>query len=261
MSASAATLLPVPEHVAIIMDGNGRWAKRRGLPRLEGHRRGAESVRKVLDAARVLGIRYLTLYAFSVENWRRPEDEVGGLMTLLETFLRNEKATLMKNGIRLRAIGRTEALPARAREALAEVVAATAHFTERHLVLALNYGARTEVLDAARAFAAAVAAGEASLDDAATWEGFARHLYTRDLPDPDLVIRTSGELRLSNFLLVQSAYAEFVFTPALWPEFGAAELEAAVNEYRRRERRYGLTGEQIAPPRVAPAEPPAHAVI
>lgn len=243
------------------MDGNGRWAKRRGLPRIEGHRRGAESVRKVLEAARRLGIRYLTLYAFSVENWRRPEDEVGGLMGLLETFLRNEKETLLKNRIRLRAIGRIEALPERARAALEETMAATAHFTEHTLVLALNYGARTEVLDAARAYAAAVLAGEATLDDTATWEGFSRHLYTRDLPDPDLVIRTSGEIRLSNFLLVQAAYAEFVFTPALWPEFGAAELEAAVDEYRRRERRYGLTGEQIAPPRAVPPAPPAHAVI
>lgn len=244
-------LLPVPEHVAIIMDGNGRWARRRGLPRLEGHRRGVDSVRAVVDAARELGIRVLTLYAFSVENWRRPEDEVGGLMGLLETFLGLEKANLIKNRVRLRAIGRIDSLPPRARAALADVMAATAHFTEHTLVLALNYGARTEVLDAARSFAAAVAAGEATLDDVSTWEGFSRHLYTRDLPDPDLVIRTSGETRLSNFLLVQAAYAEFVFTPVLWPEFGRDELVAAVNDYRRRERRYGQTGEQIAPPPAA----------
>ena len=257
--SQAPALLPVPEHVAIIMDGNGRWARRRGLPRIEGHRRGVESVRTVVDAARALGIRVLTLYAFSVENWRRPEDEVGGLMSLLETFLNREKANLIKNQVRLRAIGRIDALPPRARAALADTMAATAHFTAHTLVLALNYGARTEVLDAARAFAAAVAAGAASLDDASTWEGFARHLYTRDLPDPDLVIRTSGESRLSNFLLVQAAYAEFVFTPVLWPEFGRAELEAAVGEYRRRERRYGLTGEQIAPP--AQAATPAGRVV
>ena len=244
-------LLPVPEHVAIIMDGNGRWARRRGLPRLEGHRRGVDSVRAVVDAARELGIRVLTLYAFSVENWRRPKDEVGGLMGLLETFLGLEKANLLKNRVRLRAIGRIDSLPPRARAALADVMAATAHFTEHTLVLALNYGARTEVLDAARSFAAAVAAGEATLDDVSTWEGFSRHLYTRDLPDPDLVIRTSGETRLSNFLLVQAAYAEFVFTPVLWPEFGRDELVAAVNDYRRRERRYGQTGEQIAPPPAA----------
>ncbi|TAG32018.1 MAG: di-trans,poly-cis-decaprenylcistransferase [Verrucomicrobia bacterium] len=244
----ATPLLPIPEHIAIIMDGNGRWARSRGLPRIEGHRRGVDSVRNVLEGARALGVRVLTLYAFSVENWRRPEDEVGGLMLLLETFLKREKAELLKNKVRLRAIGRLDALPARARAALADTMAATEHFTESTLVLALNYGARTEVLDAARSFAAAVAAGTATLDDVSTWEGFSQHLYTRDLPDPDLVIRTSGESRLSNFLLVQAAYAEFVFSPVLWPDFGRAELEAAVNEYRRRERRYGMTGQQIAPP-------------
>lgn len=248
MPDQPAALLPVPAHVAIIMDGNGRWAKRRGLPRLEGHRRGVESVRNVVDAARALGVKVLTLYAFSVENWRRPEDEVGGLMGLLETFLRQERANLLKNRVRLRAIGRIDALPARARAALEETMAATAHFDAHTLVLALNYGARTEVLDAARAFAAAVASGAAKLEDADTWEGFSRHLYTRDLPDPDLVIRTSGESRLSNFLLVQAAYAEFVFTPVLWPDFGRAEFEAAIHDYRRRERRYGLTGDQVSHP-------------
>lgn len=259
--SSASALLPVPAHVAIIMDGNGRWAKQRGLPRLEGHRRGVESVRAVVDAARAMGIRYVTLYAFSVENWRRPEDEVGGLMVLLETFLALEKASLLKNGVRLRAIGRIAALPARARAALEDVMAATARCTEHTLVLALNYGARTEVLDAARAFAVEVAAGRARPEDADTWEGFSRHLYTADLPDPDLVIRTSGETRLSNFLLVQSAYSEFVFTPVLWPDFGARELAAAVEDYRRRERRYGLTGEQVSRPGPAVAREPAPAII
>jgi undecaprenyl diphosphate synthase len=253
------SLLPVPRHVAIIMDGNGRWAKRRGLPRLEGHRRGVESVRAVVEGASALGISCLTLYAFSVENWRRPEDEVGGLMLLLETFLAREKATLLKNRIRLRTIGRTAALPPGARAALEETIEATRHFTEHTLVLALNYGARTEVLDAARSFAQAVAEGRARPEDAATWEGFSRHLYTHDLPDPDLVIRTSGEHRLSNFLLVQAAYAEFVFTPVLWPDFGRADLEAAVDAYRRRERRYGLTGEQISTPGPRPAPAPAAA--
>lgn len=253
--SNAPALLPVPAHVAIIMDGNGRWAKQRGLPRIEGHRRGAESVRAVMDAARALGVRCLTLYAFSVENWRRPEDEVGGLMGLLETFLAREKTNLVKNQIRLRAIGRLEALPRGARAALEDVMAATRHFTEYTLVLALNYGARTEVLDAARAFASAVAAGTARLEDADSWEGFARHLYTADLPDPDLVIRTSGETRLSNFLLVQAAYAEFVFTPVLWPDFGRADLESAVDDYRRRERRYGLTGEQVSKPGPAVSSP------
>lgn len=264
--SNAPALLPVPAHVAIIMDGNGRWAKQRGLPRLEGHRRGAESVRAVMDAARALGVRYLTLYAFSVENWRRPEDEVGGLMGLLETFLGREKSNLVKNRVRLRAIGRLASLPPRARASLEDVMAATAHFTEHTLVLALNYGARTEVLDAARDFAAAVAAGTARLEDADTWEGFSRHLYTADLPDPDLVIRTSGETRLSNFLLVQAAYAEFVFTPVLWPDFGRADFESAVHDYRRRERRYGLTGDQVSKPGPAarsaePAPVSASAVI
>lgn len=246
--SSTPTLLPVPRHIAIIMDGNGRWAQQRGLPRIEGHRRGVESVRNVARAARTLGINMLTLYAFSVENWRRPEEEVGGLMALLETFLAIEKAGMIQNQVRLRAIGRIDALPPRARTALLDTIAATAHCTDHTLVLALNYGARTEVLDAARSFAAAVANGSARLEDADTWEGFAQHLYTRDLPDPDLVIRTSGETRLSNFLLVQAAYAEFVFSSVLWPDFGHAELEAAVNDYRRRERRYGLTGEQISQP-------------
>lgn len=234
------------------MDGNGRWAKQRGLPRLEGHRRGVESVRTAIETAKAIGVKVLTLYAFSVENWKRPQDEVGGLMDLLETFLRREQATLVKNQVRLRAIGRIEELPTRAQAALKETMAATAQFTEHTLVLALNYGARTEVLDAARAYAAAVAAGKASLDDVSSWEGFSDYLYTSELPDPDLVIRTSGEHRVSNFLLVQTAYSEFVFTPVLWPDFGRADFEAAVADYRRRERRYGLTGEQIAAP-VRPA--------
>jgi undecaprenyl diphosphate synthase len=186
-------------------------------------------------------------------------------MGLLETFLAREKSNLLKNQIRLRAIGRLASLPPRAHAALQDVMAATEHFTEHTLVLALNYGARTEVLDAARAFAAAVVAGTARLEDADTWDGFARHLYTGDLPDPDLVIRTSGETRLSNFLLVQAAYAEFVFTPVLWPDFGRADFEAAVNDYRRRERRYGLTGDQVTKPGPAcaprPATSPASAVI
>ena len=233
-----------PQHVAIIMDGNGRWARRRGLPRLEGHRRGVETVRSVIDAARELGIRYLTLYAFSVENWRRPEDEVGGLMGLLEFFLKRETATLVKNRVRLRTIGRTQDLPPRVRKQLTKAIEATAHFEEHTLVLALNYGSRTEVLDAARAYAAAVVAGEASADEL-SWESFQRHLYTGDLPDPDLVIRTSGESRISNFLLMQAAYAEFVFTPVLWPDFTKADLAAAIADYSGRERRFGQTSAQL----------------
>lgn len=237
---------PFPAHVAIIMDGNGRWAKQRGLPRIEGHRRGVETVRSIIDAAKELGIRYLTLYAFSVENWRRPQEEVGALMSLLEYFLKRETATLVKNKVRLLTIGRTQDLPEVVRKQLLKAIEATAHFTDHTLVLALNYGARTEVIDAVRAYAAAVAAGQAKLNDS-SWETFSRYLYTNDLPDPDLVIRTSGETRVSNFLLLQSAYAEFVFTPVLWPDFKKEDLAAAVATFGKRERRFGQTSEQIHP--------------
>jgi undecaprenyl diphosphate synthase len=234
----------IPQHVAIIMDGNGRWAKQRGLPRLEGHRRGVETVRTVVDAARELGIRYITLYAFSVENWNRPPDEVSGLMGLLDYFLKRELNNLIKERVRLLTIGRTDALPANVRRELNRVIDATKDFTEWTLVLALNYGSRTEVADAARDYAAAVVAGKEKLADA-SWENFSRHLYTAKIPDPDLLIRTSGELRVSNFLLLQCAYAEMVFTPVFWPDFGKADLQAAIDEFRRRERRYGLTTEQV----------------
>jgi undecaprenyl diphosphate synthase len=234
----------VPQHVAIIMDGNGRWAKQRGLPRLEGHRRGVETVRTVVDAARELGIRYITLYAFSVENWKRPAEEVTGLMGLLDYFLKRELDNLIKNRVRLHTIGRTEELPANVRRELDRVKAATAGFTEWNLVLALNYGARTEAADAARAYAAAVREGREKLEDA-SWERFSRYLYTAGIPEPDLLIRTSGETRISNFLMLQLAYAELIFTPTLWPEFGKPELQAAIDEYNKRERRYGLTSEQI----------------
>ena len=234
----------IPQHVAIIMDGNGRWAQQRGLPRLEGHRRGVETVRTVVDAAREIGIRYLTLYAFSIENWKRPTDEVSGLMGLLDYFLKRELDNLIKNRVRLLTIGRTEALPASVQRELNRVIAATKDFTEWTLVLALNYGSRTEVADAARAYAAAVQAGTEKLANA-SWDNFSRYLYTAQLPEPDLLIRTSGEQRVSNFMLMQCAYAEMVFTPVLWPDFGQTDLQAAVDEYGRRERRYGLTAEQI----------------
>ena len=229
------------------MDGNGRWAKQRGMPRVEGHRRGVETVRAITAAARELGVRYLTLYAFSVENWKRPAAEVGALMSLLEFFLKRETAGLVKNRVRLRTIGRTQDLPEVVRKQLDHAIAATAQFTEQTLVLALNYGARTEVLDAARAYAADLAAGKTQPagDD---WAAFSRYLYTADIPDPDLVIRTSGETRISNFLLMQAAYAEFVFTPTLWPDFTKADLEAAIADYHRRERRFGLTSEQVSTP-------------
>jgi undecaprenyl diphosphate synthase len=234
----------IPQHVAIIMDGNGRWAKSRGLPRLEGHRRGVDTVRTVVDAAREIGIRCITLYAFSAENWKRPADEVSGLMGLLDYFLKRELDNLIKNRVRLLTIGRTEALPANVQRELNRVIEATKDFTEWTLVLALNYGSRSEVADAARAYAAAVQAGTEKLADA-SWENFSRYLYTARIPEPDLLIRTSGEQRVSNFMLLQCAYAEMVFTPVLWPDFGKADLQSAVDEYGRRERRYGLTTEQI----------------
>jgi undecaprenyl diphosphate synthase len=243
MSSSPAS---IPAHVAIIMDGNGRWAKQRGLPRIEGHRRGVETVRSIITASRELGIRYITLYAFSVENWKRPQTEVGALMGLLEYFLKKELAGLVKDKVRLLTIGRTQDLPEAVRVQLQKAVEATAGFTGHTLVLALNYGARTEVVDAARAYAAAVAAGQASLNDS-SWESFSRHLYTAAIPDPDLVIRTSGEMRISNFLLLQAAYAEFVFTPVLWPDFTKEDLAAAVDVYARRERRFGQTSDQLKP--------------
>lgn len=238
----------IPQHVAIIMDGNGRWAKSRGLPRLEGHRRGVETVRTVVDAARAIGIRYITLYAFSIENWKRPPDEVSGLMGLLDYFLKRELDNLIKNRVRLLTIGRTTELPANVQRELNRVIEATKDFDEWTLVLALNYGSRTEVADAARDYALAVQAGRENPADA-SWENFGRYLYTgaTGIPDPDLLIRTSGELRLSNFLLLQCAYAEMIFTPVAWPDFGEADLQAAVDEFARRERRYGLTTEQLKP--------------
>jgi undecaprenyl diphosphate synthase len=234
----------VPAHIAIIMDGNGRWAKQRGLPRIEGHRRGVETVRTATFAARDLGVKMLTLYAFSVENWKRPQDEVGALMGLLEYYLQKELATFVRDRVRLRTIGRISDLPAGVQKLLRTTIEETRHFTDYTLVLALNYGSRSEIVDAARAYASAVAAGTEKLNDS-SWETFSRYLTTSGMPDPDLIIRTSGETRVSNFLLLQGAYAEYVFTPVLWPDFTKADLAAAIAEYNRRERRFGQTSEQL----------------
>jgi undecaprenyl diphosphate synthase len=241
MSAPAEN---VPPHVAIIMDGNGRWATQRGLPRIEGHRRGVETVRTITFAARDLGVRMLTLYAFSIENWKRPQEEVGALMGLLEFYLKKELETFVRDRVRFRTIGRTDELPAGVQRLLRSTAEETKQFTDYTLVLALNYGARTEIVDAARAYATAVAAGKEKLNDG-SWATFSRYLYTADMPDPDLVIRTSGETRISNFLLMQAAYAEFVFTPVLWPDFTKADLAAAIADFNRRERRFGLTSAQL----------------
>lgn len=236
-----------PRHIAIIMDGNGRWAKKHGLPRIEGHRRGAQAVRHCLEAARDHGLRYLTLYAFSVENWNRPKEEVQALMDLLDQFLQEQIHHMLKHKIRLRVIGRYHELPSNIQARLRDAEARTADFTDFTVGLALNYGSRTEVVDAARAIAKATQAG--SFDpDRLDYAQFRDFLYTGDMPDPDLVIRTSGESRLSNFLLMQSAYSEIHFSEVLWPDFDRSSFEAALEDYAQRERRYGKTSEQIQTP-------------
>ena len=233
-----------PTHVAIIMDGNGRWAQKRGLPRNEGHRQGVENVRRIVRCAGESGIHYLTVYAFSVENWNRPEEEVGLLMELLEHFLASQVEELHKNNIRLKVIGRIGELPGRVQRILQETVQATAHYNNWTFVLALNYGARTEIVDAVKAYARAQIEGRVD-PDTLDWKEFSRYLYTHDIPDPDLIIRTSGESRLSNFLLLQGAYSEFYFTPKFWPEFGPEDFYDAIECYKQRERRFGKTGEQV----------------
>jgi undecaprenyl diphosphate synthase len=232
--------LPPPVHVAIIMDGNGRWAKAQGLPRTAGHKRGAEAVRRTVECAREMGVSYLTLYAFSSENWKRPAGEVTDLMGLLRLYLRNEVKALNKNGIRLRVIGDRSRLGADIVALIEDSEAKTAGNTAMTLVLALSYGGRQEIVEAARRLAAEAASGR--IDPAAIDEdALAGRLFTAGIPDPDLLIRTSGEKRISNFLLWQCAYAEMVFLDVLWPDFGRAEMEAAIRDFHGRERRYGLS--------------------
>ena len=229
---------PLPRHVAIIMDGNGRWAERAGLERLRGHEAGVESVRDVVEACAEWPVEHLTLYAFSAENWQRPEAEVAGLMAFLAHFLVAEEPTMLRNGVRLRAIGRIDALPAEVQEQLRATEAATAGGRNLTLRLALSYGGRQELVDAARTLAERVRAGELApeeIDEAA----LAGALYDADMPDPDLVIRTAGEQRLSNFLLWQASYAEFHFSDALWPEFRREHLLDAMRDYHGRVRRFG----------------------
>lgn len=225
------------------MDGNGRWAKARHLPRLEGHRRGAEAVKRALAAAQKHKVKNLTLYAFSVENWNRPQDEVDGLMKLLDHFLKSQLSQLIKRKVRLRVIGRRDEMPSHVAERLRHAEAATAEFSEYTLALALNYGSRTEVVDAVKALTKAAAQGELNLDNL-DYNTFKNYLYTTDMPDPDLIIRTSGEHRLSNFLMLQAAYAEIYFTPTLWPDFNETHFAAALEDYASRERRFGKTSEQ-----------------
>jgi len=228
----------VPRHVAIIMDGNGRWARQRGWPRLRGHREGANSVRAILRACRRAGVQYLTLYAFSVENWVRPRAEISGLMGLLRKFLREQEHELHEHQVRLRVIGRPQDLPAAVQRELNRVLAATAHYTGGQLILALSYGSRAEITDAARRIAADVQAGRLRPEDV-TEQALAARLYAPDVPDPDLLIRTSGEMRVSNFLLWQISYAELYVTDVLWPDFREAEFQRALDDYARRHRRFG----------------------
>jgi undecaprenyl diphosphate synthase len=234
----------LPAHVAIIMDGNGRWAQARGMNRLEGHRAGAESVRTITRAARRLGLKYLTLYTFSFENWQRPKLEVEGLMHLLARYLEGEVDDMMENGVRLNAIGDLDRLPKATRKLLDKTMARTAGNSDMVLSLALSYGGRVEILDTCRRIAEECLAGNMTpenIDDAV----FSQHLWTRDIPDPDLLIRTGRECRISNFLLWQIAYAEIYMTDKYWPDFDEAEFIKALIDYQGRQRRFGRTGEQV----------------
>ena len=234
----------IPRHVAVIMDGNGRWAERRGLDRVQGHRAGIEAVRATVRAAHELGVRFLTLYAFSTENWSRPKGEVDALMGLLEHYLEAEIEELDRNGIRLRAIGRLDRLPELARAKLDEALHRTRDNGEMTVVFALSYGGRTEIVDAARKLARDVEQGK--LDPEQIDEKtFGAYLYDPELPDPDLLIRTGGEARVSNFLLWQIAYAELHVTDVMWPDFRKSDLVEAIWDYQQRERRYGLISAQV----------------
>jgi undecaprenyl diphosphate synthase len=234
----------LPEHIAIIMDGNGRWAQKHALGRIAGHRKGSEAVRSVVRSCRKLGVKYLTLYAFSSENWSRPAEEVAALMNLLVQYLRSEEKELMDNGIRLTTIGNTSSLPEKVRKILQKIMDKTAGNREMTLVLALNYGGRDEILEATRRVLTARDEGTLKTGDL-TPGVFCSYLYTAGMPDPDLLIRTSGEYRVSNFLLWQTAYTEFFFTDVLWPDFREEHLMEAISDYQKRERRFGLTSEQL----------------
>jgi len=234
----------LPQHIAIIMDGNGRWAQKHTLGRIVGHRKGAEAVRSTVKLCREIGIKYLTLYAFSVENWIRPAQEVEALMGLLENYLHAELKEMLDNNIRLITIGNTEALTGRIRQSLQDVIKKTSHNQGMVLNLALSYGGRDEIIAAVNNLLRDMRLGKLK-EGEVTKDLFASYLYTAGLPDPDLLIRTSGEYRLSNFLLWQTAYTEFYFTDVLWPDFGGDDLLEAIASYQKRERRYGLTSDQL----------------
>jgi undecaprenyl diphosphate synthase len=231
---------PPPAHIAIIMDGNRRWARSRGMPPVYGHRRGADAVRRTVEACAREGVQYLTLFAFSSENWRRPADEVGDLMNLLRFYLRREVEEMNRNGIRLHVIGDRPGLPPDIRAMVEEAEARTRDNRRLTVVIALNYGSRQEIVEAARRIARGVKEGRVDPDEVDE-ALFAEQLETRGIPDPDLLIRTSGEQRISNFLLWQLAYTELVFVPVAWPDFADEHLQEALREFRRRERRYGAS--------------------
>ncbi|MEO1858141.1 MAG: isoprenyl transferase [Rubritalea sp.] len=233
-----ASELSAPKHIAIIMDGNGRWANQRGLPRIAGHRAGAESVRRTVEGCKNLGIKHLTLYAFSSENWKRPESEIKALMQLLERFLKEKTKEMMAHNVRLNAIGRTDMLPKKTCAQLNKAIEKTANNTALTLNLALSYGSREEIVDAAKLIAEKVAAGKLSVDDIDN-STISSHLYTAGQPDPDLLIRTSGEFRLSNFLLWQLSYSEIVILDKFWPDFAESDLYDAVTHFHSRQRRFG----------------------
>jgi undecaprenyl diphosphate synthase len=230
--------LKIPRHVAIIMDGNGRWAAERGLARTEGHRRGADSVQAIVEACGDFGVEFLTLYAFSTENWKRPKSEVNALMKMLERFLKTKTEEMLKQNVRLQAIGRLHDLPEPVQKQLHKSIEQTSQNSGLTLILALSYGAREEILDGIRSLLDSVEKGhlDKAMIDA---DVFSKHLYTRYYPDPDLLIRTSGEMRLSNFLLWQLSYTEFYITQTLWPDFRKEQFHEAIREYTRRDRRFG----------------------
>jgi undecaprenyl diphosphate synthase len=228
-----------PRHIAFIMDGNGRWAKARGLPRLEGHRRGVETVKNILRKSDELGVEFVTLYAFSTENWNRPAEEVNGIMNLIEMLARDQRSEFIKKQTRLRVIGELERLPKPTRDELQKTMEATQSFSRRTLVLALSYSGRDEMV---RAVNKLLAQGK----PVGSWEDISGALDTAGIPDPDLIIRTSGEMRLSNFLMLQGAYSELFFTPTAWPDFSGEQLEKILASFGQRQRRFGRTGDQVA---------------
>ncbi len=239
MASDTSSATPVPRHIAVIMDGNGRWAKQRGLPRLAGHRAGTENIRRIVTECANLGVRYLTLFAFSTENWSRPTTEVSGLMRILGEFIDREISKLHAEQVQVRHLGHMDRLSPHLQKKIRDGVALTANNTRLTLAVALNYGGRSDILEAARSL---VAAGVRPED--INEQMFSAHLATRDMPDPDLIIRTSGEWRLSNFLLWQAAYSEYWMTPLFWPDFGPEHLRQAVQTYGQRERRFGGLSEE-----------------